>query len=402
MSAPSFCLIFHFQQQKNDVGRLTARHVCFTFWHNTFTTMMTSMAPPNLYCDTLATARSSSSSSSSNSSRLLLEPTPIAPHGIRSVVKQVSLQETKDLLSMDWTFGLADYLRTLPESTAAAAAAAAAPAVTPSSSSSAAELHWNDKNCCSQQEPYRHPLLSPFAPFNMPRVLTDEPPDFSTNTCRVSLRGTIPNPVSMNVWNQLEEDEENEVVDADEGDSSEQGDDEESYKKICRFRSYQSKLWQTKFKELCAHRRKYGTCVVPHQHKGAIAGLSKWIRRQRYQYKLLQQGKHSTLTQERVAALQEIGFVWHSHQSAWDEKYHELLEFHQCHGHVRVPCVYRENPPLSVWVQSQRRQYRHYLRGQRSFLTQERRSKLLHLGFVFSPRTKDPPNTITRTSSDDS
>jgi hypothetical protein len=78
------------------------------------------------------------------------------------------------------------------------------------------------------------------------------------------------------------------------------------------------------------------------------------------------------------------------------------VEFYHCHGHVRVPCVYRENPPLSVWVQSQRRQYRHFLRGQRSFLTQERRIKLLQLGFIFVPRTKDTVNTTFSTISGDS
>jgi Helicase associated domain len=358
------------------------------------------MAPPSRQCGTVATARPRSSSSS-NSCRLLLEPTPIAPQGVLTVVQQVSLQDTKELLSMDCAFGLANYLRTPTDATFAVAAAA--PAVTSSSSSSAAlELHWNSRNCCSsKQEPYRPPLLSPFAPFNMPRALAGDPPEFITDASKVSLRDTALKPVSMSVWNQVEEnldqEVENEEEDADEG----EGDDGASYKKVCRFRSYQSKLWQTKFKELCSHRRKYGSCVIPHQHMGAIAGLSKWIRRQRYQYKLLQQGKHSTLTQERVAALQEIGFVWHSHESAWDEKYQELVEFYHCHGHVRVPCVYRENPPLSVWVQSQRRQYRHFLRGQRSFLTQERRNKLLQLGFVFDRRTKDTLNTTLTTSSDD-
>jgi Helicase associated domain len=48
--------------------------------------------------------------------------------------------------------------------------------------------------------------------------------------------------------------------------------------------------------------------------------------------------------------LDAIGFVWNSHQVAWEEKYYELQEFAQRHGHCNVPTKYPPNHSLAIWV----------------------------------------------------
>ena len=179
-------------------------------------------------------------------------------------------------------------------------------------------------------------------------------------------------------------------------------------KSSCKLRSFQSKLWKEKFEELLDYREKFGTCHVPHDWKGNPA-LAKWVKRQRYQYKLKRDGKHTTLTDEREDALNDVGFVWQSHRSAWEERFDELCAFRMVNGHCSVPAtaststtpaettssggshqtnanVSGASPQLSVWVQCQRRQYRLFLRGERSFMTEERIQKLNSIGFVWKPR----------------
>ena len=181
-----------------------------------------------------------------------------------------------------------------------------------------------------------------------------------------------------------------------------------------RFRSYQNEQWNMKFQELCEYRRQHGNCNVPSSYD---RGLSKWVKRQRYQYKL----KHkkpvetpatsggdedasttttttSTLTDERQEALERIGFVWHSHESAWEERYEELCTFHNANGHCNVPTLYPENTALPLWLQSQRRQYRLFMKGERSFMTEERIAKLSSIGFIFTPRGAGGATTTRQSS----
>ena len=186
-----------------------------------------------------------------------------------------------------------------------------------------------------------------------------------------------------------------------------------------RFRSYQNEQWNMKFQELCEYRRQHGNCNVPSSYD---RGLSKWVKRQRYQYKLKYKKTvqtpatsggdedassttstntattTSTLTDERQEALERIGFVWHSHESAWEERYEELCNFYNANGHCNVPTLYPENTALPLWLQSQRRQYRLYMKGERSFMTEERIAKLSSIGFIFTPRGAGG-TTTTRQSS---
>ena len=153
------------------------------------------------------------------------------------------------------------------------------------------------------------------------------------------------------------------------------------------FRGYQNFQWEERYSELEVYREERGNCLVPHNYSDNIA-LAKWVKRQRYQYKLKQSGKHSTLTDERETMLNRLGFVWESHKVNWLDKYHELQAFVQKEGHANVPSTYPKNPSLAVWTQCQRRQFKLLKRGDRSYLTQERQDMLESVGFVWEPRSR--------------
>ena len=92
--------------------------------------------------------------------------------------------------------------------------------------------------------------------------------------------------------------------------------------------------------------------VYAHPSLNIVLSIVKWIRR----YKLKMENKQSTMTDERVRLLEEIGFIWDSHAAAWAEKLHELKEYAELRGDCNVPSTYPSNPQLATWVKCQRRQ----------------------------------------------
>jgi hypothetical protein len=67
----------------------------------------------------------------------------------------------------------------------------------------------------------------------------------------------------------------------------------------------------------------------------------------------------------------------------WNERYEELINFKEKFGHCIVPHNYEENLQLAQWVKRQRYQYKNLIRNKRSTITEERKSKLDELGFIF-------------------
>ena len=170
-----------------------------------------------------------------------------------------------------------------------------------------------------------------------------------------------------------------------------------------RYRHYQSEVWYERFYELNQYQKEHGNCMVPHNWK-PNQKLAQWVKRQRYQYKLMKQGRHSTLSLERYTLLNNINFVWDAHDLSWDENFAVLCKYHQTYGHTNVPPSYDKNPSLSAWVKNQRRQYKllhpstttsnttsssatssEANTSVKSTLTKERIEKLETLGFVWNP-----------------
>jgi len=108
--------------------------------------------------------------------------------------------------------------------------------------------------------------------------------------------------------------------------------------------------------ELLAFRAREGHCRVPLDTKSA---LGRWVANLRTQKSNLRKGYHSLdLTQERLAVLDSVDFVWDLQQfdsdSRWKRQFEELCAFKAEHGHCNVP----QSTPLGKWVKMQRENYR--------------------------------------------
>ena len=153
-----------------------------------------------------------------------------------------------------------------------------------------------------------------------------------------------------------------------------------------RFHGYQSDQWLTRYEELCAYCSKVGHCNVPSVFKENPT-LARWVKRQRYQYKLMKEGKPSTMTNGRAVALEGLGFIWDSQSAQWAERPNELKEFRRLHGHCIVPSRYSTNSKLAIWVKIQRRQYKLLCLGKKSNMTMERVSELEKINFAWEVRS---------------
>lgn len=148
-----------------------------------------------------------------------------------------------------------------------------------------------------------------------------------------------------------------------------------------RFRPYQNLQWDQRFEDLKEFRRLHGHCAIPFNHPPDPT-LARWVKRERYQYKLFIKGKASIMTEERIQMFESVGFVWEGNMAAWERHMGELRAYRAKHGHCIVPSIYKANKKLAAWVQYQRRQYRLYIEGKPSVLNiRHRIEDLVHMGF---------------------
>jgi hypothetical protein len=157
-----------------------------------------------------------------------------------------------------------------------------------------------------------------------------------------------------------------------------------------RFRCYQTEQWSDAFQALLDFRKAHGHCLVPHAHKENMS-LARWVKRQRYQNKLLKEGKPSTMTEERIKLLDNVGFVWDSHHSTWEERVAELCQYKKRIGHCNVPSSYKVDIRLATWVKCQRRQYKLFWQGKTCNTTLDRMNQLQEMGFEWTVRNKNVP-----------
>lgn len=62
-------------------------------------------------------------------------------------------------------------------------------------------------------------------------------------------------------------------------------------------------LFFTEYKET------YGDCVVPQRYQ-SDPQLGTWVHTQRRQYKLMKEGKKSSMTEDKIRDLDAMGFEW--------------------------------------------------------------------------------------------
>ena len=153
-----------------------------------------------------------------------------------------------------------------------------------------------------------------------------------------------------------------------------------------RFRDYQKEQWVERFHELQEFHKKLGHAQVPNTMK-ENPPLARWVKRQRYQYRLRLDGKPSAMTQERITSLDNLGFIWDSRGSAWEDRLENLYEFKALHKHCNVPSNYPPKRSLASWVKCQRRQYKLFREEKQSNITADRINQLDKAGFQWELRS---------------
>jgi len=111
--------------------------------------------------------------------------------------------------------------------------------------------------------------------------------------------------------------------------------------------------------------------------------LAKWVSKQRYEYKLLKEDKHSLLTTSQLMKLQDADFNFAPRGSSymsWSERIDMLRAWKDANGHLKIPV---NDPELGSFVKAQREAHRRRMIGDTTAMTDERYNDLLELGFVF-------------------
>ena len=139
-------------------------------------------------------------------------------------------------------------------------------------------------------------------------------------------------------------------------------------------------VWAEKFELLKQYKARNGNVDVPRHH----AVLGKWVSRQRYDYKLKNEEKQTSLSDERENDLNSIGFIWNYQEATWTEKFKLLKKYKAVQG-----TALQTSPPNNIlrgWVAFQRRQYRQKRNGEQTSLTDEREAALDKIGFIWESR----------------
>ena len=133
-----------------------------------------------------------------------------------------------------------------------------------------------------------------------------------------------------------------------------------------------SESWHFWFGLLSDFHAVNGNCLVPEDfitidgHK-----LGKWVGRQRT--------RRAGLSEERVAHLDDIGFVWDVADAQWKEGLSQLVTFKAKYGHCLVTPRHKteDDFKLGSWVVRQRQK--------RATMTENRKIALDGIGFVWAP-----------------
>ncbi len=131
-------------------------------------------------------------------------------------------------------------------------------------------------------------------------------------------------------------------------------------------------FWSEMFAVLCEFKNEHKHCNVPKKYP-ENQKLSSWVGKQRVQY------SHGKLSIIRTEKLNQVGFIWNTLHSLWEEIFTKLCTFKQENGHCSVPKGHEKTKKLSSWISVQRNMFR------KNKLSKERIERLEELGFVWDP-----------------
>lgn len=145
-----------------------------------------------------------------------------------------------------------------------------------------------------------------------------------------------------------------------------------------------STMWDRNYQELWDYWKSNGHC-----HVTALENrkLCNFVQNQRQEYRRYVAGNATTLTPERMEALQRINFDWaRSHEKLWSERHKELQVYLDEMGSANVPQDYSANYQLGQWTMNQRTKYKQRQSGQSNGMTHERIRRLEKVRFEWSIR----------------
>lgn len=117
--------------------------------------------------------------------------------------------------------------------------------------------------------------------------------------------------------------------------------------------------WEDRLAEVAAFKASHGHCDIPttFSENPKLGGFVNAMRTQK---------NRGTLSAERIAKLNAIGFAWTSGRKmgvkigeqivneTWKIRFDELLAYKHAHGDCDIPAKWKQNPPLANWVSMQR------------------------------------------------
>ena len=143
-----------------------------------------------------------------------------------------------------------------------------------------------------------------------------------------------------------------------------------------------------RLKELVEYQLEFGDCNVPRRY----GPLGTFVNKQRQLYRKVQAGEATSLTPERIKALEDVGIVWSVDAKAatkqrnwmlWLSRYEELKKYQAEYGTCRISKDY-EDARLRSWVTKQRQEYRKFQDGEKSAMDDEKIKLLDAIGFETS------------------
>jgi hypothetical protein len=140
--------------------------------------------------------------------------------------------------------------------------------------------------------------------------------------------------------------------------------------------------WERRFAQLCEFRNRFGHCYVPAKW-GEDKAFGGWVHNQRA-FK-----KKGTLSEERAARLEGVGFAWQqrfgapSREAHWDQMLARLDQFQQQHGHTEIPPGDPDTADLRRWMLNQREA------GNSGTLRPDRRARLEAIRFVWKDSRRE-------------
>jgi hypothetical protein len=150
---------------------------------------------------------------------------------------------------------------------------------------------------------------------------------------------------------------------------------------MCSYRNdFDFDIEEAVWSQLEAVQDVYPDCVVPDKFKTEDGfALGNWCSNRRKDY------KKSRLSQERIDALEALGFVWDQLEEDFQEALGYLKTYKAEHGDCRVPHSFKTEDrfTLGSWCHSRRTEYE---KGQ---LSQEHIDALEALGFLWDPLEED-------------